>query len=60
MAEGLRCFEITMTAQVRQIDRHISLPNAIAVSLSALAGSALLILPLPGWGWTALRAFLQF
>ncbi len=60
LAAALRYVNIIMTSQVRQIDPALSIPSAISLFLSVLAGSALLILPLPGWGWTALRAFLQF
>jgi hypothetical protein len=60
MAAALRCPHVIMTPQVRQIGRSFSITGSISLLLSVLAGGALLVLPLPGWGWTALRAFLQF
>jgi hypothetical protein len=49
-----------MTSQARQTVPSVPISSVISLFLSGLAGGALLILPIPGWGWTALRAFLQF
>ena len=49
-----------MTPQARSTALSAPISGAIWVLLSGLAGGALLVLPIPAWGWTALRAFLQF
>ncbi|MGH9442221.1 MAG: hypothetical protein ACRD16_08080 [Thermoanaerobaculia bacterium] len=49
-----------MPFQARSLSLSAPLSRVIAFLFSSLAGGALLVLPIPGWGWTALRAFLQF
>jgi len=49
-----------MTPQSRSFPLSAPLSSAFSILLASLAGAALLVLPIPGWGWTALRAFLQF
>jgi len=51
---------LAMTSQIRQGISSVSIRGVASLFLSGLAGGALLVVPIPGWGWTALRAFLQF
>jgi len=37
-----------------------SLGRAALFATAAVAAGTLLVLPVPAWGWAALRAFLQF
>ncbi|HET9794550.1 MAG TPA: hypothetical protein VFS34_08820 [Thermoanaerobaculia bacterium] len=37
-----------------------SLARAALFATAAVAAGTLLVLPVPAWGWAALRAFLQF
>jgi hypothetical protein len=60
LAAALRRRKIAMTSQVRQTISSVSIQGVMSLFLSGLAGGALLVMPIPGWGWTALRAFLQF
>jgi hypothetical protein len=39
---------------LRSVARIVLAVNAV------LAASALMVVPVPSWGWAALRAFLQF
>jgi len=44
-------------ARIRPFDRLASL---LLASSAIFAGGVLLVVPVPAWGWAALRAFLQF
>jgi hypothetical protein len=37
-----------------------SVARIMLLAIGAVASGALLVVPIPAWGWAALRAFLQF
>jgi hypothetical protein len=49
-----------MRSRVEAASWNGPISTGISLLVSALAGGALLAMPIPGWGWAALRAFLQF
>lgn len=62
MATGLRC-EITAKSNMKAITHPVvlgSLARAALFATAAVAAGTLLVIPVPAWGWAALRAFLQF
>ena len=63
LAAILRCGEPAKPNMMRTIAENPALRSVARIVLAAnavLAASALLVVPVPSWGWAALRAFLQF
>ena len=49
-----------MMRAIAQFPALRSLARIVLAANAVLAASALLVIPVPAWGWAALRAFLQF
>jgi hypothetical protein len=45
---------------IAQIPALRSVARIVLAANAVIAASALLVVPVPAWGWAALRAFLQF
>jgi hypothetical protein len=62
LATGLR-WDTTAKSNMKAITHPVvlgSLARAALFATAAVAAGTLLVLPVPAWGWAALRAFLQF
>jgi hypothetical protein len=63
MAVLLRYGDFAKPKMMRTIAENPALRSVARIFLAAnavLAASALMVVPVPSWGWAALRAFLQF
>ena len=49
-----------MMRAIAQIPAVHSLARIVLVANAVIAAGAMLVVPVPSWGWAALRAFLQF
>jgi hypothetical protein len=45
---------------IAQIPALRSVARIVLAANAVIAASALMVAPVPAWGWAALRAFLQF
>ena len=50
----------TMMKAIAQIPALHSVTRIVLVANAVIAAGALIAIPVPSWGWAALRAFLQF
>ena len=63
VAALLRWSEFAKPNMMRAIAQFPALRSVARIVLAAnavIAASAMLVVPVPAWGWAALRAFLQF
>jgi len=49
-----------MMKAIAQIPALHSVTRIVLVANAVIAAGALIAIPVPSWGWAALRAFLQF
>lgn len=62
LAGGLRCDPFAKP-NMKTLTHPLLIDSLTRVALfaaAAVAAGALLVVPVPAWGWAALRAFLQF